>query len=175
MNTYLEEFFKDTPVGIKSVMKASVSLAEKVNSRTDLSGKEKTELVVKSLVDFLGEGNPELVALVQGVIPGMLELVISTARGVFNLRPAKAACFAFMASKSVAALAPAAEPAPSTQPATAGEPATAAPATTEPASEAQPPATEERKPEPVPWSFFCVPFAKALPKALPKVTLREPV
>jgi hypothetical protein len=170
MNTYLEEFFKDTPVGIKSVMKASVSLAEKVNSRTDLSGKEKTELVVKSLVDFLGEGNPELVALVQGVIPGMLELVISTARGVFNLRPAKTACFAFMASKSVAALAPTA---PAAEPATAGEPATAAPATAaEPATtDSQPPATEERKPEVVPWSLFCVPFAKALPK----VTLREPV
>jgi len=170
MNTYLEEFFKDTPVGIKSVMKASVSLAEKVNSRTDLSGKEKTELVVKSLVDFLGEGNPELVALVQGVIPGMLELVISTARGVFNLRPAKAACFAFMTSKSVAALAPTA---PAAEPATAGEPATAAPATAgEPATtDSQPPATEERKPESVPWSLFCVPFAKALPK----VTLREPV
>jgi hypothetical protein len=151
-------------------MKASVSLAEKINSRTDLSGKEKTELVVKSLVDFLGEGNPELVALVQGVIPGMLELVISTARGVFNLRPAKAACFAFMTSKSVAALTPAAPAtaAPATAaPATAGEPATAA--------DSQPPATEERKPESVPWSLFCVPFAKALPKALPKVTLRKPV
>lgn len=150
MNTHLEEFFKDTPIGIKSVLKASVTLAEKVNSRTDLSGKEKTELVVKTLVDFLGEGNPELVALVQGVIPGMLELVVSTARGVFNLRPARSSCFA----SSATAPAPA-EP-------TAPEPTAPGPTV---------PATEERKPESVPWSFFCVPCVKALPK----VTLREPV
>lgn len=160
MNTYLEEFFKDTPIGIKSVLKASVTLAEKVNSRMDLSGKEKTELVVKSLVEFLGEGNPELVALVEGVIPGMLELVISTARGVFNLRPAKPSCFPNNAPTAPAPTAPATEPS-STAPTTD--------------SEAQPPATEERKPESVPWSFFCVPFAKALPKALPKVSFREPV
>jgi hypothetical protein len=160
MNTYLEEFFKDTPIGIKSVLKASVTLAEKVNLRMDLSGKEKTELVVKSLVEFLGEGNPELVALVEGVIPGMLELVVSTARGVFNLRPAKPSCFPNNAPTAPAPTAPATEPS-STAPTSD--------------SEAQPPATEERKPESVPWSFFCVPFAKALPKALPKVTLREPV
>jgi len=168
MNTYLEEFFKDTPIGIKSVLKASVTLAEKVNLRMDLSGKEKTELVVKSLVEFLGEGNPELVALVEGVIPGMLELVISTARGVFNLRPAKSSCFPNNAPTAPAPTAPApTAPAP-----TASEPSSTAPTTD---SEAQPSATEERKPESVPWSFFCVPFAKALPKALPKVTLREPV
>ena len=148
MNTYLDEFFKDTPIGIKSVLKASVTLAEKVNSRTDLSGKEKTELVVKTLVDFLGEGNPELVALVQGVIPGMLELVVSTARGVFNLRPARSSCF------------------PSTNAPTAPAPS-AEPTTAEPTV----PATEERKVEAVPWSFLCVPCVKALPK----VTLREPV
>ena len=148
MNTYLDEFFKDTPIGIKSVLKASVTLAEKVNSRTDLSGKEKTELVVKTLVDFLGEGNPELVALVQGVIPGMLELVVSTARGVFNLRPARSSCF------------------PSTNAPTAPAPS-AEPTTAEPTV----PATEERKVEAVPWSFLCVPCVKTLPK----VTLREPV
>ena len=153
MNTYLDEFFKDTPIGIKSVMKASVSLAEKVNSRTDLSGKEKTELVVKSLVDFLGEGNPELVALVQGVIPGMLELVVSTARGVFNLRPAKSFCFPSTNAPTA--------PAP-TAPAPSAEPTTAEPTV---------PATEERKVEAVPWSFLCVPCVKTLPK----VTLREPV
>lgn len=155
MNTHLEVFFKDTPLGIKSVLKASVTLAEKVNSRTDLSGKEKTELVVKSLVDFLGEGNPELVALVQGVIPGMLELVVSTARGAFNLRPARSSCFA----SSATAPAPA-EP-------TAAEPTAAEPTAAEPTV----PATQERKPEAVPWSFFCVPCVKAFPK----VTLREPV
>ena len=152
MNTHLEEFFKDTPLGIKSVLKASVTLAEKVNSRTDLSGKEKTELVVKSLVDFLGEGNPELVALVQGVIPGMLELVVSTARGVFNLRPARSSCFPSSAPTAPAPVEP-----------TAPEPTAT---TAEPTA-----ATEERKPEAVPWSFFCVPCVKALPK----VTLREPV
>lgn len=86
MNTDLETFFKDTPLGIKSVLQGAVHLAEKVNSRTDLSGKEKTELVVKSLVDFLGEGNPELLALVQGVVPGVLEIVISTARGKYMLK-----------------------------------------------------------------------------------------
>ena len=170
MNTYLEEFFKDTPIGIKSVLKASVTLAEKVNLRMDLSGKEKTELVVKSLVEFLGEGNPELVALVEGVIPGMLELVVSTARGVFNLRPAKPSCFPNNAPTAPAPTAPAPT-------ASATEPSATEPSSTAPTSEseAQPPATEERKPESVPWSFFCVPFAKALPKALPKVTLREPV
>jgi hypothetical protein len=86
MNTELEKFFKDTPLGIQSVLQGAVFLAEKVNSRTDLSGKEKTDLVVKSLVDFLGEGNPELLALVQGVVPGVLEIVISTARGKYMLK-----------------------------------------------------------------------------------------
>ena len=86
MNTELEKFFKDTPLGIKSVLQSAVLLAEKVNPRTDLSGKEKTELVVKTLKDFLGEGNPELLALVDGVIPGMLEVVISTARGKYMLK-----------------------------------------------------------------------------------------
>jgi hypothetical protein len=85
MDKHLEEFFKNTPIGINSVLRSSVVLAEKVNSRTDLSGKEKCELVVKSLVDFLGEGNPELVALVERIVPGMLELVVSTARGGFKL------------------------------------------------------------------------------------------
>ena len=127
-----------------------MTLAEKVNLRMDLSGKEKTELVVKSLVEFLGEGNPELVALVEGVIPGMLELVVSTARGVFNLRPARSSCFPTNAP---------------TAPAPSAEPRAAEPTAPEPT------AAEERKVEAVPWSFFCVPFAKALPK----VTLREPV
>jgi hypothetical protein len=86
MNADLEKFFKDTPLGIKSVLQSAVLLAEKVNTRTDLSGKEKTELVVKTLKDFLGEGNPELLALVDGVIPGMLEVVISTARGKYMLK-----------------------------------------------------------------------------------------
>jgi hypothetical protein len=85
MDKHLEEFFKNTPIGINSVLRSSVVLAEKVNSRTDLSGKEKCELVVKTLIDFLGEGNPELVALVERIVPGMLELVISTARGGFKL------------------------------------------------------------------------------------------
>ena len=83
---HLQEFFKDTPLGIKSVLEGAVHLAEKVNSRTDLSGKAKTELVVKTLVEFLGEGNPELVALVEGVIPGVLDLVVSTARGKYMLK-----------------------------------------------------------------------------------------
>jgi len=90
MDKHLEEFFKNTPIGINSVLRSSVILAEKVNSRTDLSGKEKCELVVKSLVDFLGEGNPELVALVERIVPGMLELVVSTARGGFKLDALKA-------------------------------------------------------------------------------------
>lgn len=89
MISHLEEFFKNTPLGIKSVLEGSVHLAEKVNSRTDLSGKEKTELVVKTLVEFLGEGRPELVALVEAVVPGVLELVISTARGKYMLKQAK--------------------------------------------------------------------------------------
>lgn len=89
MISHLEEFFKNTPIGIKSVLEGSVHLAEKVNSRTDLSGKEKTELVVKTLLEFLGEGRPELVALVEAVVPGVLELVISTARGKFMLKQAK--------------------------------------------------------------------------------------
>ena len=86
MNTELETFFKDTPLGIKSVLQGAVFLAEKVNSRRDLSGKEKTELIVKSMVEFLGEGRPELVALVEAVIPGVLEIVISTARGKYMLK-----------------------------------------------------------------------------------------
>ena len=86
MNSELEAFFKDTPMGIKSVLRAAVHLAEKVNSRTELSGKEKTDLIVKSLVEFLGEGKPELVALVEAVVPGVLELVISTARGKYMLK-----------------------------------------------------------------------------------------
>jgi len=89
MDKHLEEFFKNTPIGINSVLRSSVVLAEKVNSRTDLSGKEKCELVVKTLVDFLGEGNPELVALVERIVPGMLELVVSTARGGFKLDAVK--------------------------------------------------------------------------------------
>jgi hypothetical protein len=95
MNTHLEEFFKNTPLGINSVLRSSVILAEKVNTRTDLSGKEKCELVIKTLVEYLGEGNPELVALVEGIIPGMLELVVSTARGGFKLHPVKKACMAW--------------------------------------------------------------------------------
>lgn len=86
MKTELEAFFKDTPLGIKSVLQGAVFLAEKVNSRMDLSGKEKTQLVVKSMVEFLGEGRPELVALVEAVVPGMLEIVISTARGKYMLK-----------------------------------------------------------------------------------------
>lgn len=86
MNSELEVFFKDIPIGIKSVLQASVHLAEKVNSRSDLSGKEKTEVVVKSMVEFLGEGRPELVALVEAVVPGVLEIVISTARGKYMLK-----------------------------------------------------------------------------------------
>ena len=83
MNTELENFFKDTPLGIRSVLQAAVFLAEKVNSRTDLSGKEKTETIVKSMVEFLGQDKPELVTLVEAVVPGVLELVISTARGKY--------------------------------------------------------------------------------------------
>ena len=86
MNTELETFFKDTPLGIRSVLQGAVFLAEKVNNRKDLSGKEKTELIVKSMVEFLGEGRPELVALVEAVIPGVLEIVISTARGKYMLK-----------------------------------------------------------------------------------------
>jgi len=108
MNTDLETFFKDTPLGIKSVLQASVHLAEKVNSRTDLSGKEKTELIVKSMVEFLGEGKPELVALVEAVVPGVLEIVISTARGKYMLKQVTSclpSCMPASASKALAAVA----------------------------------------------------------------------
>ena len=91
MNVYLEEFFKSTPLSINSVMQAAVVLAEKVNSRTELSGKEKSELVVKTLSTFLGEGQPEMVALVNGVVPGMLGIVVSAARGKVALRHIEAA------------------------------------------------------------------------------------
>ena len=104
MQTFLEEFFKKTPLGINSVMKAAVALAEQVNSK-DISGKEKTELVVSSLVEFLGEGNPELVALVQGVVPGMLHLVVSTARGEFKLSAVRnCSCFPAAVAAVTAAL-----------------------------------------------------------------------
>ena len=108
MQPFLEEFFKNTPLGINSVMKAAVALAEKVNSK-DISGKEKTELVVSSLLSFLGEGNPELVALVQGVVPGMLHLVVSTARGEFKLSAVRnCSCFPAVAAAAASASAAAA-------------------------------------------------------------------
>jgi hypothetical protein len=86
MNSVVEEIFKNTPLGINSVMKAAVTLAEQVDTRKDISGKEKTALVVSTLKEVIGEGSPELVALVEGVIPGMLELIISTAKGEFKLK-----------------------------------------------------------------------------------------
>jgi len=89
MNAYLEEFFKTTPLSINSVLQAAVGLAERVNSRTDLSGKDKTELVVSTLTTFFGESQPEMLALVTGVIPGMLEIVVSAARGKLALQQVK--------------------------------------------------------------------------------------
>ena len=85
MQAYLEGFFKNTPLSINSVLKAAVGLAEMVNSRTELSGKDKSDLVVSTLVDFFGEGQPEMVALVTGVVPGMLGIVVSAARGKLAL------------------------------------------------------------------------------------------
>ena len=94
MNTVVEELFKNTPLGINSVMKAAVILAEQVHYRKDISGKEKTALVVSTLKEYLGESSPELMALVEGVVPGMLELIISTAKGEFKLQPITASCIA---------------------------------------------------------------------------------
>ena len=160
MQTFLEEFFKNTPLGINSVMKAAVALAEQVNSK-ESSGKEKTELVVSSLLTFLGEGNPELVALVQGVVPGMLHLVVSTARGEFKLNavrncscfPAVAAAAASAASASAATAASAASAAS----ASASASALSTSAATQPAS------TAER------WAWL---WSK--PASNPAVTVRTP-
>lgn len=86
MDTHLTDYFKDTPLGIKSVLTASVSLAEKVNSRTDLSGQEKTKLVLSTFKDFFKGDSPELLALVESVVPELLHLVVRSARGEFKLR-----------------------------------------------------------------------------------------
>jgi hypothetical protein len=136
MISELETFFKDTPLGIKSVLQASVMLAEKVNSRMELSGKEKTDLVVKSLVEYLGEGKPELVALVEAVVPGMLEIVISTARGKYMLKqvtaclpPGLTACLPSVAAAPVAAAPVASAP-------VASAPVASAPVTQDPTNEA---------------------------------------
>ena len=132
MNAFLEDFFKKTPLGINSVMKAAVSLAEQVNSK-DISGKEKTELVVSSLVSFLGNGNPELVALVEGIVPGMLHLVISTARGEFKLSAVRnCSCFPAVRGSSASVAAPAPASAPAVEPAVAvADPTPAPPAGSE--------------------------------------------
>jgi hypothetical protein len=103
MNSVVEEIFKNTPLGINSVMKAAVTLAEQVDTRKDISGKEKTALVVSTLKEVIGEGSPELVALVEGVIPGMLELIISTAKGEFKLKQVTS-CIPALAPVAVAAV-----------------------------------------------------------------------
>jgi hypothetical protein len=153
MQTFLEEFFKNTPLGINSVMKAAVALAEQVNSK-EISGKEKTELVVSSLLTFLGEGNPELVALVQGVVPGMLHLVVSTARGEFKLSAVRN-CSCFPAVAAAAASAATASATASASAATASALSTSA--ATQPAS------TAER------WAWL---WSK--PASNPAVTVRTP-
>jgi len=89
MDVHLNEFLKDKNITINTILNASVHLAEKINERKDLSGIEKTQLVVSTIKDFLGEERPEFIALVQGVIPGMLDLIVKTARGAFKLQEVK--------------------------------------------------------------------------------------
>lgn len=163
MNSELETFFKDIPLGIKSVLQASVHLAEKVNSRTDLSGKEKTDLVVKSLVEFLGEGKPELVALVEAVVPGVLEIVISTARGKYMLKQVTSCLPSCLPAGSVVKASTASPPAP------------------------QDPANEVSGPMTGVWAWVRSPFFRSAPASLapqgaspasndtPVTTIREPV
>jgi len=81
----LETFFHDKSISIPSILSASVFLAEKVALRIDLTGKDKSQLVVSTLKEFVKD-SPEYSALVEGVIPGMLELIISTARGKFQFK-----------------------------------------------------------------------------------------
>ena len=160
MQTFLEEFFKKTPLGINSVMKAAVALAEQVNSK-DISGKEKTELVVSSLLTFLGEGNPELAALVQGVVPGMLHLVVSTARGEFKLSAVRnCSCFPAAVAAVTAALPAATASAPTE--ATASASASASASATEVASPTPVSSTER-------WAWL---WSK--PASNPAVTVRTP-
>ena len=85
----MNEFLKDKNITINTILNASVHLAEKVNERKDLSGMEKTQLVVSTLKEFLGEERQEFIALVQGVVPGMLDLIVKTARGAFKLQEVK--------------------------------------------------------------------------------------
>ena len=97
MEAHLVEFFKDKHIGISTVLSASVVLAEKVNSDTTLTGLQKTELVVSALRDYLKD-TPELVALVEGVVPETLRLVVSSARGKLNLKAPVKRCLSFAAS-----------------------------------------------------------------------------
>jgi hypothetical protein len=97
MEAHLVEFFKDKHISISTVLSASVVLAEKVNSDTTLTGLQKTELVVSALRDYLKD-TPELVALVEGVVPETLRLVVSSARGKLNLKAPVKRCMSFAAS-----------------------------------------------------------------------------
>jgi len=97
MESQLVEFFKDKHISISTVLSASVVLAEKVNSDTTLTGLQKTELVVSALRDYLKD-TPELVALVEGVVPETLRLVVSSARGKLNLKAPVKRCMSFAAS-----------------------------------------------------------------------------
>ena len=97
MEAHLVEFFKDKHISISTVLSASVVLAEKVNSDTTLTGLQKTELVVSALRDYLKD-TPELVALVEGVVPETLRLVVSSARGGVNLKSPVKRCLSFAAS-----------------------------------------------------------------------------
>ena len=97
MEAHLVEFFKDKHIGISTVLSASVVLAEKVNSDTTLTGLQKTELVVSALRDYLKD-TPELVALVESVVPETLRLVVSSARGKLNLKAPVKRCLSFAAS-----------------------------------------------------------------------------
>ena len=94
MEGHLVEFFKGKSLSISSVLSASVMLAEKVNSDTSLSGLQKTEAVVNALKEYLKD-TPELIALVEGVVPEMLRLAISSARGELNLKAVKKWCVPF--------------------------------------------------------------------------------
>jgi hypothetical protein len=93
MEAHLVEFFKGKNLSISTVMSASVVLAEKVNSDTTLTGLQKTELVVNTLREYLKD-TPELVALVEGVIPEMLRQVVSASRGAVNLKAHMKGCTA---------------------------------------------------------------------------------
>jgi hypothetical protein len=97
MEAHLVEFFKDKHISISTVLSASVVLAEKVNSDTTLTGLQKTELVVSALRDYLKD-TPELVALVESVVPETLRLVVSSARGKLNLKAPVKRCLSFAAS-----------------------------------------------------------------------------